>query len=209
MLPGSWAPEVVQLRVAAVVLAAGRSQRMGSNKLLLKLKGITVLDRVLSSVESSKIDEIFVVLGHRLEDLRPIVDAHFAEIVLNPDYKEGMIISFKAGLSRVSADAAFLCLGDQVVLDPQLMDRMIDAMESDPEALIVSPIYNGMRGHPVLFNASLYPEIMGLGMGDTLKDVVDNHVDNHLRVEGDVWCTLDMDTPEDYEKIMDLLVAES
>jgi molybdenum cofactor cytidylyltransferase len=143
-----------------------------------------------------------------MEDLGTIVDAHVAEIVLNPDYKEGMTTSFKAGLSRVSADAAFLCLGDQVVLDPLLMNRMIDAMESDPDALIVSPIYNGMRGHPVLFKASLYPEIMGLGKGDILKDIVDRHEDSHLRIEGDVWCTLDMDTPEDYEKIRDLLVAE-
>jgi molybdenum cofactor cytidylyltransferase len=198
---------VAPLRVAAVVLAAGKSQRMGRNKLLLKLGGITVLDRVLSSIEASRVEETFVVLGHRPEDLVPIVDAQDAEAVLNPDYEEGMTSSFKTGLGRVSVDAAFLCLGDQAVLDPVLMDMMIDALEADPEALIVSPVHEGRRGHPVLFRDTLFPEIMGLGQGKTLKDVVEGHGDRHLEVEGDVWCTLDMDTPDDYERIRERLDA--
>ncbi len=196
------------LRVAAVVLAAGKSRRMGRNKLLLKLGGITVLDRVLSSIEASRVEETFVVLGHRPEDLVPIVAAHAAETVLNPDYEEGMTSSFKTGLGRVSVDAAFLCLGDQAVLDPVLMDMMIDALEADPEALIVSPVHEGRRGHPVLFRDTLFPEIMGLGSGDTMKDVVEGHGDHHMEIEGDVWCTLDMDTPEDYEMIRERLAAE-
>jgi len=191
-----------------VVLAAGKSRRMGRNKLLLKLGGITVLDRVLFSLEASVVEEVFVVLGHRPEDLKSIVDAHAAEAVLNPDYEEGMTSSFKAGLSRVYVDAAFLCLGDQAVLDPVLMGRMIDAMEADPKALLVSPVYEGRRGHPVLFRKALFPEIMNLGRGKTLKDVVEGHGDLHLRVEGDIWCTLDMDTPEDYERIRERLDAE-
>ena len=190
-----------------MVLAAGKSQRMGRNKLLLKLGGITVLERVLSSIEASTVEEVFVVLGHRPEDLRPIVDAHAAEAVSNPDYEEGMTTSFKAGLSRVSVDAAFLCLGDQAVLDPVLMDRMVDALEAVTEALIVSPVHEGRRGHPVLFRKTLFPEIMSLGRGKTLKDVVEGHGDRHLEVEGDIWCTLDMDTPEDYERIRERLNA--
>lgn len=190
-----------------MVLAAGKSQRMGRNKLLLKLGGITVLGRVLFSLEASGVEEVFVVLGHRPEDLKSIVEAHAAEAVLNPDYEEGMTNSFKAGLSRVSFDAAFLCLGDQAVLAPVLIDRMIDAMEADPEALIASPVHEGRRGHPVLFRKALFPEIMNLGRGKTLKDVVEGYGDRHLGVEGDVWCTLDMDTPEDYERIRERLDA--
>ncbi len=195
------------MRVAAVALAAGKSRRMGRNKLLLKLGGITVLDHVLSSIEASGVDEVFVVLGHRPEDLMPLLVSHAAETVLNPDYEAGMTSSFKAGLSRVSADAVFLCLGDQAVLDPVLMDRMIETMEEYPDALLVSPVYDGMKGHPVLFSKALFPEIMALGQGDTLKDVVEGHGDRHLEVEGDIWCTLDMDTPEDYEMIKERLNA--
>ena len=196
------------LRIAAVVLAAGKSQRMRRNKLLLRIGGRTVLDRVLSSIESSRVEERFVVLGHRPEDLRPIVEAHAAEAVFNPDYEEGMTSSFKTGLSRVSVNAAFLCLGDQAVLDPVLMDGMIDAMEAHPEALLVSPVYEGRRGHPVLFRDTLFSEVMTLGQEDTMKDVVDGYGDRHMEVEGDVWCTLDMDTPEDYEMIRERLAAE-
>jgi molybdenum cofactor cytidylyltransferase len=119
-----------------------------------------------------------------------------------------MTSSFKTGLSRVSVDAAFLCLGDQVVLDPVLMDRMIDAMEADPEALIVSPVHEGRRGHPVLFRDLLFSEIMALRQEDTLKDIVVEYGDRHMVVEGDIWCTLDMDTPEDYERIRERLYAE-
>ena len=190
-----------------MVLAAGKSRRMEVNKLLLKLGGITVLDRVLSSIESSRVDEVFVVLGHRPEDLRPIIAAHAAEAVLNPDYEEGMTSSFKAGLSSVSTDAAFLCLGDQAVLDPVLMDKMIDVMDTDSEALLVSPVHEGMRGHPVLFRNALFPEIRSLSRGKTLKDVVEGHGDRHIGVEGDIWCTLDMDTPEDYERVRERLGA--
>jgi molybdenum cofactor cytidylyltransferase len=196
---------VAPLKVAVVILAAGKSRRMGVNKLLLKLGEITVLDRVLSSIEASRVEESYVVLGHRPEDLKPLIESHAAEAVLNPDYEEGMTSSFKAGLIRVSVDAAFLCLGDQAVLDPVLMDRMIDAMEADPESLLVSPVYEGRRGHPVLFRRALFPEILSLGRGKTLKDVVEGHGDRHLELEGDVWCTLDMDTPEDYEMIRERL----
>ena len=190
-----------------MVLAAGKSQRMGRNKLLLKLGGITVLDRVLSSLDASRIEKVYVVLGHRLEDLDHIINAHAAEAVSNPDYEEGMTTSFQAGLSRVSVDAAFLCLGDQAVLDPVLMNKMVDTMEADPEALIVSPVHEGRRGHPVLFRNTFFPEIMSLGQGKTLKDVVEGHGDSHPEVEGDIWCTLDMDTPEDYERIRERLNA--
>ncbi len=190
-----------------MVLAAGKSQRMGRNKLLLKLGGITVLDRVLSSLESSRIEKVYIVLGHRPEDLDHIINAHAAEAVSNPDYEKGMTTSFQAGLSRVSVDAAFLCLGDQAVLDPVLMNKMVDTMEADPEALIVSPVHKGRRGHPVLFRNTLFPEIMSLEQGKTLKDVVEGHGDRHLEVGGDIWCTLDMDTPEDYERIRERLNA--
>jgi molybdenum cofactor cytidylyltransferase len=193
------------LRTAAVVLAAGKSQRMGRNKLLLEFSGRKVIDRLLDALDSSMVDEIYVVLGHRPEQLTARVGAYRAIPVINPDYKDGMTVSFKAGLGRVQGDAAFLVLGDQVGLDPVLLGRMVDALRSDPHALIVSPVHEGRRGHPVLFRRALFPEILGLGLDKTLRDVVDGHEEAHRLVEGDLWCTLDMDTPEDYERIRRLI----
>lgn len=192
------------MRTAAVVLAAGKSERMGTNKLLLEVEGRTILDRLLDALDESVVDETFVVLGHRPEELRPTVAAHRAEAVLNPDYEEGMTSSFRAGLKEVSADAAFLVLGDQLGLKADLLESMAERMESDPTAMIVSPIHEGRRGHPVIFRRPLFPEIQGMGRDETLKDIVNRHGDAHRHVEGDLWCTLDLDTPEEFERVRSL-----
>ena len=192
------------MRTAAVVLAAGKSERMGTNKLLLEVAGRTILDRLLQALDESVVDEVFVVLGHRPEELRPIVGAHRAEAVLNPDYEEGMTSSFRAGLREVKADAAFLVLGDQLGLKADLLESMADRMESEPTAMIVSPVHEGRRGHPVLFRRPLFPEIQGMSRDKTLKSIVDRHGDAHRYVEGDLWCTLDLDTPKEFERVRSL-----
>jgi molybdenum cofactor cytidylyltransferase len=189
------------LRLAAIVLAAGKSSRMGDNKLLLEVAGRTVLDRLLDTLDDSAVDEVFVVLGHRPEELAPIVGAHRAEAVMNPNYEDGMTSSFKAGLGKVTADGAFLILGDQLGLRNELLALMADKMEKEADALIVSPAHEGKKGHPVLFKRALFAEILGLGPDETMKDVVQRHEDAHSSVEGDIWCTLDMDTPEDFEEL--------
>lgn len=188
------------MKLAAVVLAAGKSERMGRNKLLLKVDGRPILDLLLTALDVSPVNEVFVVLGHRLEELRAIVEAHGAEAVFNPDYEEGMTSSFKAGLRQVSAEAAFLVLGDQLGLEAELLETMAVTMELDPEALIVSPVYQGRRGHPVLFRRALFAEILSLGEGETLRDLVLRHESAHRFVEGSLWCVLDLDTPQDFEK---------
>lgn len=192
------------MRFAVVILAAGKSQRMGRNKLLLKVAGRTILDRVLDAMKASDADETFVVLGHRPEDLRPIVEAHGAKVILNPDYEEGMTSSVKAGLRHVTADAAFVVLGDQLGLGAELLNTMSTLMEKDQEALIVSPICDGKRGHPVLLRRALFDEILALGEGQSLKDVVVRHETFHRVIEGDRWCIMDVDTPEDFEKAVRL-----
>ena len=192
------------MRLAAVVLAAGKSSRMGKNKLLLEVAGRTVLDRLLDALDDSAVDEVFVVLGHRPEELAPIVGAHRAEAVMNPDYEDGMTSSFKSGLGRVTSDGAFLILGDQLGLRTELLALMADRMENDVDALIVSPVHEGKKGHPVLFRRALFAEILGLGPDETMKDVVQRHENAHASVEGDIWCTLDMDTPEEFERIRSL-----
>ncbi len=192
------------MRFAAIVLAAGKSTRMGVNKLLLKVAGRTILDRLLDALEASVVGEIVVVLGHDPESIRPVAEAHRVRTVMNPDYERGMTSSFQVGLRWVSADAAFLVLGDQLGLDQGLLDRMAGVMESDPSALIVSPVHEEKRGHPVLFRKQLFGEIMGLGERETVRDVVTRHEDAHRTVEGGPWSVLDIDTPEDFERAVRL-----
>jgi molybdenum cofactor cytidylyltransferase len=195
------------LKIAAVVLAAGKSSRMGRNKLLLKVGGRTILDRILDAITASAVDEAIVVLGHEPEAVKSIVDAHGVSTVLNPEHEKGMTSSFQAGLRGITADAAFLVLGDQLGLDPALLDEMAELMASDPCTLIISPAHNGRRGHPVLFRQALFNEILTLGEDETMKDVVLRHEKDHKSVRGSRWCTLDIDTPEDFERAVKLFEA--
>lgn len=189
---------MVGFTLSAVVLAAGKSERMGTNKLLLEVGGLTILDRILTVLESVT-DEVIVVLGHRPEELKPIVKRHNAVPVLNLDYERGMTTSIKAGLRYASGDAAFIVLGDQIGLGSGLLNSMVSIIISDPEALIVSPVYKGRRGHPILVRKTLFQEIQALEERETLREVIIRHDDAHRFVEGGVWCIMDIDTPEEFE----------
>ena len=187
------------MRTGAVVLAAGKSSRMGANKLLLEVGGRTVLDRLLDALTQA-VDEVVVVTGNSPEPIRVIASSHGVRIAHNPDHEKGMTTSLQAGLRTISGvDAAFLVLGDQLGLRPELLRRMIAAMEDIPSALIVSPIHEEKVGHPVLFRSSLFGEILALT--GTIKEVVDTHLCSHVNVEGGEWSTDDFDTPADFERV--------
>ncbi len=187
------------MRTAAVVLAAGKSSRMGTNKLLLKVDGKTVLDRLLDALTQS-VDTIVIVTGYDPDPIKKIAEAHRIRSIHNPDFESGMTNSFKVGLNVVKGDdAVFLVLGDQLGLRSELLKMMLATLEDLPGTLIVSPVHNGRRGHPVLFNAQLFDEI--LSHTGTLKEVVDGHAEAHSMVEGGEWSTYDFDTPEDFDRI--------
>lgn len=184
------------MKASAIVLAAGKSSRMGSNKLLLPFFGKTVLETTLDALRG--IDTV-VVTGHKPEELEEVLSGHRVEVVHNPRHEEGMTTSFQAGLRAADADAVFLVLGDQVGLDRRMLSAMVQVLVEDEEAVIVSPKYGDRRGHPVLFRHSIFYEILSLKPGETLRDVVTRHEEGHRYVEGDVWTMIDMDTPEEYE----------
>jgi len=191
-------------RFTAVVLAAGKSSRMGANKLIMKVAGRTVLDRLLDALTQG-VDEVVVVTGNNPEPIRAIAMAHGVRVVHNPDHEKGMTTSFQAGVREVGdVDGVFLVLGDQLGLQPELLRRMAAVLDNVPETLIVSPTHGGKRGHPVLFRRPLFSEILGLGEDETLRDVVLRHEAEHRTVEGDEWNVLDLDTPEDYDRALRL-----
>ncbi len=195
---------MTRLRTGAVVLAAGRSSRMGSNKLLLDVAGRTVLDRLLDGLTQA-VDDVVVVTGHNPEPIRSIAEAYCVHVAHNADYDKGMTTSFQRGVLELSeVDGVFLVLGDQLGLQPWLLRLMATALEDVPSALIVSPMHAGKRGHPVLFRWSLRGEI--LAVEGALKEVVDRHSKEHLYIEGGEWSTLDFDTLEDFERVKRLFI---
>jgi molybdenum cofactor cytidylyltransferase len=126
---------------------------------------------------------------------------------VNDDYKQGMTSSFQTGLRLLPhVDATFLVLGDELIFDPNLLKLMIHKMENSlDKALIISPIHNGKKGHPLLFHRQLFPEILNLKNNRTIRDIVHLHADRLLTIEASQWTILDIDTPEDYGRISDLI----
>ena len=134
------------MRTGAVVLAAGKSSRMGVNKLLLEVAGRTVLDRLLNALTQG-VDEVVVVTGNNPELIRVIAEAHDVRVAHNPEHEKGMTTSFQTGINALgNVDAAFLVLGDQLGLRPELLRRMAAAIEDVHGALIVSPTHVVMMG---------------------------------------------------------------
>ncbi len=190
-----------------MVLAAGKSERMGKNKLLLEIKGKKLIEHILGALESSKVNEIVVVLGHNPWEVRDVISRFKCSIVVNEMYMKGMVSSLKTGLTQVEhADAVLIVLGDQIILNPKLIDAMIGEMEKNiKKVLIVSPIYKGKKGHPVLFHKRLFNEILSLTKYNTLRDVIHKHSNSLLTIEGDKWTIIDIDDPNDFDTATRLL----
>ncbi len=194
--------------IAAIVLAAGRSERMGCNKLLLRLNDQTVIDRILTAVADARVRETVVVLGYKPQQLIDVIAArrNAVRTVINRDYLNGMTSSFQKGLQALyNVDATFLILGDQPMLDTSLLTLMIDHLRERTDALIVSPKYKGKSGHPVLFHRTLFNEILSLEKNATIRDIIHRHADVVLTIDAPEWTTMDMDTPDDYVRVCALM----
>jgi len=195
------------MKTIAIVLAAGKSSRMGTNKLLLRFDGRTVIEHILDRLVNY---DTIVVTGYCPEEIEPIIKEYSAKTVHNPDYELGMTTSFQTGLKAIDedVDAFFLVLSDTFGFNPSLLGEMELKMASTID-LIVSPIYDGKRGHPVLIAYELFQEFLNLGSDETMRDVVLRHEEEHSYVPGDIWTRIDLDTPEDYDILKKLWANRS
>jgi molybdenum cofactor cytidylyltransferase len=186
--------------VSAVVLAAGMATRMGAVKQLLPFRGKTVLEQVLDTLRASEVQEIVVVLGFAADAIRARVPLHGINIVTNDAYREGMASSLRTGISAVdpAAAAALIVLADQPLVQTSTINRLIAGRDSP----IAIPVYNGMRGNPVLIGRSLFPEVLQLS-GDTgCRALFSAHAERILRVPvEDPGILIDFDTKQDLNEI--------
>lgn len=153
--------------IAGIVLAAGRSARLGRPKQLLPLAGEPLLRQTLRHILASTLDEVFVVLGHEAEAVSAAIAGLPVRIVLNPDAALGQSTSVRAGLDALpsSTEAAVFLLGDQPGVDPGVIDALIAAWH-DTGAPVIAPRYVTGLGNPVLFDRRVFPELHTL-QGDT------------------------------------------
>ncbi len=188
------------MRCAAVVLAAGRSSRMGGpNKLLQMLRGKTLLRHVLSAAVESRADPIVLVTGHQAEEVAAATRDVVARCVFNPRYAEGLSTSLRAGIDSLPADcdAAVVLLGDMPDVSAALIDRLIAALEARPDAPAAVPAFEGAWGNPVVLSRSLFAEVGKLSGDAGARKLLEGLRDRVVAVPvEDPAVALDLDTPE-------------
>jgi len=187
--------------VAALVLAAGRSSRMGKFKPLLPLGEHTLIEQVIKNIRAASIQQILVVVGHQAETLIPVLERNQVSWVENPDYTPEMFLSVKVGIKRLqkSTPAFFLQPCDMPFVSPQTYGKLLSAF--NPEHMdIIRPRYLNNNGHPVLISASKIPS-MAMYSGDGgLRFLVRQQGWRIADLEcNDPGITIDLNFPEDYE----------
>jgi molybdenum cofactor cytidylyltransferase len=186
--------------VAGVILAAGMSTRMGQLKQLLPLGGRAAIEWI-AEVVGRRLDEVVVVLGHRAEEIAPILAAYPVRWVVNADYQTGMLSSVQCGLRAVDRTADYLiCLGDQPRLSGAVVEQVLQGRKQVGEGIII-PTAKGERGHPVLIRNAYRAKILALPPDVGLNAVTRGHPEDtcELPVAEDAILT-DMDTPADYQR---------
>lgn len=189
--------------LAAIVLAAGYSSRMGDFKPLLTFGGLSVLERVVLLFRDEGIRDIRVVIGHRADELRPLVERLHAQPVINERYDEGMFSSVLAGVGTLTddVDAFFLLPVDIPLVSRETVGRLIQAYRNGTGGVFY-PVYHGERGHPPLVSGRYREEIISWCGDGGLKSVLSRHDDEAVDVlTDDETILLDMDTPEHYEQL--------
>ncbi len=188
-------------KFSAILLAAGESERLGQNKLLLPLRHKTVLENVIDKFESDDILEILIVVGKFASAFKKNIHVEKVKWVLNPDPSKGMSSSIKIGLQQAASDSAavFITPADMPVFKKETVTAMINAFE---RGAVIVPTFQRHRGHPVLLDKKIADECLSCTSERILYQVLRDHRKDirWLAVE-DEGILQDMDTIEDYEKI--------
>jgi len=186
--------------IAAVVLAAGQSSRMGRNKLLLPLGGTTVLRRAVGTALEAGLAPVFVVLGHESDRVREALDGLPCTPILNEDYALGMNTSVRKGFRAVPDDAAagVVLLGDMPFVIPAMIEELVARFRADARALVVST-YDGVVAPPILYGRSLFAELRALEGDGCGKQVVKLHRSEAVEVAWPISALSDLDIPADFE----------
>ncbi len=186
-------------KISAIVLAAGRSRRMGRPKPLVSMGSRTLLQRTIDPLRAARVDEIVVVLGHRAEQILPTLRGLGCRTVINHRYRQGMSSSIQRGLQAIHprAGAALVVLGDQPNIRPEIIDRLVESFQRE-EGSIVVPVFRGRRGHPVLFGRDLWPHLMALKGDVGGRELLGRYPRKVCQIEVDDRAVLlDIDRPED------------
>lgn len=186
--------------IIAIVLAAGKSERMGSPKMLLPFGRQTILEAVIDNILKAGIDHIMVVLGSDQEKIKKALEGKPVQFCMNERFQEGMHTSVVCGFqhSPESARAVLLFLGDQPFIPVEVTRTVVLNWQQSGKEIII-PTFRGKRGHPTLFDCRLKNEILQLDPVIGLRSVAMKFPEEILEVEVNFPQILrDIDTKNDY-----------
>lgn len=186
----------LNMKVEGIVLAAGLSTRVGTNKLILDIGGKTVIERCIYGMHDI-CSKIIVVGGNRIEEIENILNKYpKVELIYNSDYLDGMFSSVKKGLMNIKEEKFFLIPGDYPVINKETYKQMLKLDED-----IVIPMHKGKKGHPLLMKSHLIEELIKSKQCNTLRDFVNIKGFKSINIE-EPGVLMDIDTMEDYQKIL-------
>ncbi len=194
------------IRIAAVVLAAGSSQRMGAaNKLQLPIDGEPLIRRSLATLLAAGIDDVVVVLGYEHESTRALIEDLPLDIVVNERHASGQMSSVHCGLNalRDDYDGVVIGLGDQPALRSADIEALIDAFANRDGAEVVVPTYRGQRGNPIVISARCRADIVAGNRNLGCRKFIDNNPELVQKIEmPSPAFVIDLDTPQQYEDFL-------
>jgi molybdenum cofactor cytidylyltransferase len=195
--------------LAAVVLAAGRSSRMGGpNKLLAEIAGRPLVRIVVEQALASRARPVIVVTGHQRDRIEAALAGLPVKFVHNPDFADGLGGSLRTGIAALPADVdgAIVCLGDMPQVDAALIDRLIGALDPDKGALVVVPTIDGKRGNPVVWSRRFFADLMTVEGDIGARYLIGRYPEAVVEVPLTGTAVLtDVDTPEALEAVKKVL----
>ena len=198
-------PQASNLDVAAVILAAGGSRRMGrSNKLLQDMGGVPLIQRTVNAAQLSRAAAVVVVTGFEADQMAESLAGFDLKLVFNPDWKEGLGVSLKAGVSAVPEgfSGTLVLLGDMPRVSAAVIDLLIAGFEVHGGEKICVPVFQGRRGNPVLWPRRFFPELLEIPGDQGGREVLRKHPDGILKVDvGTPDIHFDVDGPEDLDRL--------
>jgi molybdenum cofactor cytidylyltransferase len=166
--------------LAAVILAAGESRRMGESKALLPYQGLTFVEHLLAATRHPRVGSTRVVLGAHAEAIRGKLKLDPAAVVVNPDWPRGQLSSLQAAIRSLppqTTSGLILCPVDHPLVSLHLVASLIAAFESSGKSIVL-PTFEGRRGHPVIFRSTLYDELLAASPEVGARQIVWAHADD-------------------------------
>jgi molybdenum cofactor cytidylyltransferase len=190
-----------EARVAAIVLAAGASTRMGRNKLLLDVAGESLVRRAVRAAIEGGVDEVVVVLGHDEQRVRAELDGLACVPVVNPDHAEGAGTSVRTGVRRAAgADALMVVLADMPFVTAEMIATLARRYRASRAPLVVSH-YGDVQAPPTLYDRALFEELLAIPGERCAKQVVKRHEAEAEVVTWPAAALRDIDVPADYDGV--------